>query len=72
MEIKIGIKGEILKPKVKQKYIFIEDNTNEGGYYVYQSDRLDEVETGYDTWIKEDELEGYIKSNNWQIKWLDE
>ena len=71
MEIKIGTKGEIVNKKDEPRFIFIEDDReNTGGYYVYQSDDLEDAYHGYDTWIEDGKLEQFIQESGWKIKWF--
>ena len=67
--------GKILEGKLKNWYVFIQDDTkNTGGYLILLNASLDPSDSrGFDDWVENwQSLEGYFKEAKWKINWLDD
>ena len=71
----IGTYGKILEGKLKDWYVFIQDDAeNTGGYLILLNATLNpEDRRGFDDWVENfQSLENYFKETRWKIQWLDE
>ena len=71
MQINYDIFGKIVSGNNSGWYVkFIHDEQDTGGFYIHEIKEPNGDE-GFDTWLEtENDVQGYISENEWEIAWL--
>ena len=72
-DIKINTHGLITKGKYTGWYIYVEDDSNDGGgYYILFKKALENNTEGYDHWMENfEDVKNCFEVEQWEVKWLD-